>query len=51
MIAFGVTLSVLIALLALVRRRRRDVKPIEVGTVSQGWLAEFKLGKRETTWD
>ena len=51
MIAFGVTLSVLIALLAVVRRRRREVRPIEVGTVSPGWLAEFKLGKREVNWE
>jgi hypothetical protein len=51
MIAFGVTLSVLIALLAVVRRRRKVVRPIEVGTVSPGWLAEFKLGKREVNWE
>ena len=50
MIALGIALSVLVAL-ALVRRRRRDVRPIEVGTVSPGWLAEFKLGKRETRWE
>jgi hypothetical protein len=51
MIAFAVTLSVLIALLAVVRRRRKDMKPIEVGTVSPAWLAEFKLGKREVNWE
>ena len=51
MIAFGIALSILVALLALVRRRRQDVRAIEVGTVSPGWLAELKLGKRETNWD
>ena len=51
MIALGIALSVLVALMALVRRRRRDVRAIEVGTVSPGWLAEFKLGKRETRWE
>jgi hypothetical protein len=51
MVVFGVALSLLVALVALVRRRRPDVRAIEVGTVSPGWLAEFKLGKRETTWD
>jgi hypothetical protein len=51
MVTFGVVLSILLALMALVRRRRRDVRAIEVGTVSPGWLAEFKLGKRETNWD
>ena len=51
MIAFGVAFSVVVALLVLVRRRRSEVKPIEVGTVSPGWLAEFKLGKREVNWE
>jgi hypothetical protein len=51
MIVLGVVLSILVMLLALVRRRRPDVRPIEVGTVSPGWLAEFKLGKRETPWE
>jgi hypothetical protein len=51
MIALGIALSALVTLVALVRRRRRDVRPIEVGTVSPGWLAEFKLGKRETRWE
>ena len=25
-------------------------RPIDVGVVSQGWLAEQKLGKRDTGW-
>jgi hypothetical protein len=50
-VALGTVLSVLVVLVALVRRRRRDVRAIEVGTVSPGWLAEFKLGKRETFWE
>ena len=51
MIAFGVFLSILVTLVALGRRRRRDARAIEVGTVSPGWLQEFKLGKRETNWE
>jgi len=48
MIALGVALFVVVTLLAFLRGRRRDDGAIEVGAVSPGWLAEFKLGKRET---
>jgi hypothetical protein len=51
MIAFGIALSILVALVAVVRRRRQEARAIEVGTVSPGWLAELKLGKRETNWE
>ena len=52
MVVVGVALSLLMTMAVLVLRRRRDVRAaIEVGTVSPGWLAEFKLGKRETNWD
>ena len=51
MLSFGVALSLVITLSALVLRRRRTDRAIEVGNVSPGWLAEFKLGKRETPWE
>jgi hypothetical protein len=51
MLAFGVALTVLVILSALVLLRRKTDGAIEVGNVSPGWLAEFKLGKRETPWE
>ena len=45
----GIAVTVLVLLMALARRRRTE-RPIDVGNVSTGWLAEFKLGKREANW-